>query len=131
MDLIPILHAALRATGTDPHGREYSFEEAERAQKALRAVDVELDRALGWTTLASITIGTPKTGIERIAAERKRQVEAEGWTPDHDDLHRSAELAQAAAAYVLNCCDDSDGPELRFMGADLWPWPDFWKPSSD
>jgi len=24
-------------------------------------------------------------GIERIAAERERQVEAEGWTPEHDD----------------------------------------------
>ncbi|KXF89908.1 hypothetical protein AT574_14275 [Phaeobacter inhibens] len=71
------------------------------------------------------------TGIEAIAAERKRQIEAEGWTPEHDDRHVSAELAQAAAAYALNCCDNSDGPELRFMGADIWPWSDFWKPSAD
>lgn len=41
------------------------------------------------------------TGIERIAAERQRQVEEEGWTADHDDGHDRSELASAAAAYAL------------------------------
>lgn len=35
-----------------------------------------------------------------IAAERVRQVEAEGWTPEHDDRHNNSELA-CAAAYAL------------------------------
>ena len=26
-----------------------------------------------------------KSGVELIAAEQKRQVEGEGWTPEHDD----------------------------------------------
>ncbi|MCD1616948.1 helix-turn-helix domain-containing protein [Salipiger manganoxidans] len=75
---------------------------------------------------------TVHDGIAAIAAERQRQIEVEGWTPGHDDQHQGAELAQAAAAYVLNCCDDSDSPARRFLGADIWPWADeWWKPSGD
>ena len=33
------------------------------------------------------------TGIESIAAERKRQIEAEGWTRGHDDAHERGEIA--------------------------------------
>lgn len=40
-----------------------------------------------------------RTGVKLIAAERKRQVEQEGWTPEHDAKHIKGELAQAAAYY--------------------------------
>jgi hypothetical protein len=62
------------------------------------------------------------TGIELIAAERRRQIEAEGWTPEHDDAHRNNELARAAAAYALP--DD-------YRDCDHWPWNDSWKPTPD
>ena len=42
------------------------------------------------------------SGIEAIAAERQRQIEAEGWTPGHDDTHDRGELARAAACYALH-----------------------------
>lgn len=48
-------------------------------------------------------------GVDLIAAERQRQIEAEGWTTEHDDGHREGDLAQAAAAYALN-------------DEELWPW---------
>lgn len=35
-----------------------------------------------------------------VLAERQRQVEAEGWTPEHDDHHREGELSEAAACYA-------------------------------
>lgn len=35
------------------------------------------------------------TGIEAIAAERQRQIEKEGWTPEHDDTHGAGEMAEA------------------------------------
>lgn len=35
------------------------------------------------------------TGIERIAAERRRQIGEEGWTPEHDAQHVNGELAEA------------------------------------
>lgn len=63
-----------------------------------------------------------------IAAERRRQVEAEGWTPEHDDSHKDGELADAAACYAYHAgLDDKNrehaGPPV------LWPWAeDWWKP---
>ncbi len=42
-----------------------------------------------------------KTGIERIADERKRQIEEEDWTAEHDKQHSEGELADAAACYAM------------------------------
>jgi hypothetical protein len=62
-----------------------------------------------------------------IAAERERQVTAEGWTPEHDDHHDGSHLAQAAACYAL--------PPIalrRTVWEWVWPWhEDWWKPSPD
>jgi hypothetical protein len=41
------------------------------------------------------------SGAERIAAERERQVSAEGWTAEHDDQHDRGELRGAAACYLI------------------------------
>ena len=51
------------------------------------------------------------TGAARIAAERQRQIEKEGWTPDHDLQHRNGELVQVAACYMVNKSDSG-----RLMG---------------
>lgn len=53
-----------------------------------------------------------------IAAERRRQIEVEGYTSDHDARHDPAEFHRAARAY--------------FWGdRNLWPWgSEFWKPKS-
>ncbi len=40
-------------------------------------------------------------GVERISAERKRQIEKEDWTPEHDATHRYGELAINAAALAV------------------------------
>jgi hypothetical protein len=59
--------------------------------------------------------------IEDIANERQRQIEAEGWTPEHDDQHSSGELADAAACYARG----------KQMSA-VWPWDEkWWKPGPD
>jgi hypothetical protein len=36
-----------------------------------------------------------------IIAERRRQVDTEGWTEEHDDKHNGGELARAGACYAL------------------------------
>ena len=41
------------------------------------------------------------TVIEEIAAERRRQIEVEGFTAEHDDEHSLGEMALAAALYAL------------------------------
>ena len=56
-----------------------------------------------------------------VLAERRRQIDAEGWTPEHDDHHLPNELALAAASYV--CADEGDAPPA------IWPWDwSWWKP---
>lgn len=40
------------------------------------------------------------TGIDRIAAERRRQIDVEGWTPWHDDTHVEGQLVGAAINYA-------------------------------
>lgn len=68
------------------------------------------------------------TGAERIARERARQIEEEGWSLDHDDLeHTGGELAQAAIAYALAGLPDSPcyDPETAPPHQDpafWWPW---------
>lgn len=72
--------------------------------------------------------------LDDIAAERARQIQSEGWTPQHDDNHWYGELAQAAACYAL----ESSAKGLRtgrtrwidaFVTA-AWPWAgEWWKPS--
>jgi hypothetical protein len=65
-------------------------------------------------------------GAKRIAAERQRQITAEGWTPDHDDEHEDGELAWAAVCYA------APRPVFRTLAhpcanevyAD--PWPHSW-----
>ena len=36
-----------------------------------------------------------------VAAERRRQIEVEGWTPEHDDEHGNTSMSIAAACYAL------------------------------
>ncbi|MBR9766470.1 MAG: hypothetical protein GYB53_23875 [Rhodobacteraceae bacterium] len=71
-------------------------------------------------------------GIESIAAERKRQVEREGWTRGHDDAHERGEIAGAAACYILADLDVGRvdlRDRVRTIARDLWPWhSDWWKP---
>ena len=40
-------------------------------------------------------------GVKQIGAERQRQIDIEGWTPEHDAEHDGDDLALAALAYVM------------------------------
>lgn len=67
---------------------------------------------------------TASTAARDVIAERRRQIEVEGWTPEHDDAHDKGELAGAAATYAAY--RSHVAPEI-VMGdeiiATLWPWP--------
>lgn len=41
------------------------------------------------------------SGADLIANERQRQLDKEGWTPEHDDKHTELELTRAAVAYCM------------------------------
>lgn len=68
--------------------------------------------------------------LGEIAAERRRQIEIEGWTLEHDDAHSEGEMAIAAACYAT-------APlmlqiEREWVPPDTpknWPWHfSWWKP---
>jgi hypothetical protein len=68
-------------------------------------------RYQGWFTDKS---EGEMAGAELIAAERERQVSAEGWTPEHDDQHTRGELAKAAGVYAM--------PANASWKEVAWPW---------
>ena len=62
--------------------------------------------------------------IKDVWAERRRQIEEEGWSPRHDKAHINGELAQAAACYALHSIPGTTQAE--------WPWaPAWWKPKDN
>ncbi|WP_322105877.1 hypothetical protein [Paraburkholderia sp. J41] len=61
-----------------------------------------------------------------VLAERARQVNEEGWTPEHDDAHRPHEMSCAAGCYAMYT--------LAYPAGDpppQWPWhAAWWKPTT-
>lgn len=85
------------------------------------APDLLLARGL-WRTLEQLE-AAQAGGVGLIAAERQRQVEVEGWTPDHDDEHDDGQMARAAARYAM-------GQDERDHYGYAWPWDwKWWKPT--
>lgn len=72
-----------------------------------------------------------------VLQERRRQVNEEGWTPEHDDQHGNRELAQAAAAYLVGIdgphedrtADDCGTLSVPVVFPPTWA-PEWWKPGS-
>lgn len=89
--------------------------------------------------------------VDEIYNERRRQLDQEGMTPEHDDVHRSGQIARAAAAYALQ---STTGDPMRSFDVEisggtqmfkrkfftvgtinlvylLWPWEGaWWKPTT-
>ncbi|MFU2692980.1 hypothetical protein ACM7PK_07230 [Pseudomonas aeruginosa] len=81
--------------------------------------------------LAELLAAAPGTEVPQawldVQSERRRQVEAEGWTPEHDDEHDTGALASAAGCYAMFSLAYPAGDPSRF-----WPWDkSWWKPSPD
>lgn len=98
----------------------------------------EAERARQNARVATLDI------LSKIQAERYRQIEDEGWTPEHDDKHEFGDLALAAAAYAAHSSrrgrqgDVMVGRINNWLRAGwfdlpglLWPFdPGWWKPHS-
>ncbi|MGU0641449.1 hypothetical protein ACSEOW_30225 [Pseudomonas aeruginosa] len=103
---------------------EFDDEEAESHWEAIMAYsDFRTSDALFHA--AELLAAAPGKSVPQawldVLAERRRQVEAEGWTPEHDDLYCAAELPRAAAAYILSGAND-EAPAI-------WPFlAKWWKP---
>lgn len=70
------------------------------------------------------------TGTDLIRAERERQIEEEGWTPEHDDEHACGELIDAGLSYVYSAINPGH-PAMRTPPSE-WSWDaEWWKPTGD
>ncbi len=66
-----------------------------------------------------------------VQAERRRQIEAEGWTPEHDDEHSHGQMARAAACYALAGSSAPNDGTAALLVSLAWPWDEqWWKPST-
>lgn len=76
-----------------------------------------------------------------VIAERRRHVDGEGWTAEHDDAHRRGEMIMAAVAYGTNAAVQirmsEDGHPAALIAEKseaagppgIWPWArTWWKP---
>ena len=64
-----------------------------------------------------------------VLAERQRQMDVEGWTPEHDDEHSANELGLAASIYAFH--DNVRTLEHSPITPLYWPWSKrWWKPKS-
>ncbi|MCG0444141.1 hypothetical protein L4532_16010 [Pseudomonas aeruginosa] len=89
----------------------------EPSEEDMRAIQNFL-RAISADVLTQAQHSMPKAWLD-VQAERRRQITAEGWTPDHDDLYCAAELPRAAAAYILSGAND-EAPAIWPFSAKWW-----------
>lgn len=61
------------------------------------------------------------SGADLIAAERNRQIDEEGWTAEHDSIHKAGELAMAAISYVA-----VSYLQTSQYADELWPFEPEW-----
>lgn len=99
---------------------------AEEWCKAARGIEeldsgkvIDLGWMIGWFANAIENakdhVRREHSGSSLIATERRRQLDVEGYLPEHDQGHQPGELTDAAVAYIWN-----DEP--------TWPWRDGFKP---
>ncbi|WP_198651174.1 hypothetical protein [Salinicola sp. CPA57] len=87
------------------------------------------------TPLAELLLAQEETAapLAAIAHERRRQVEAEGWTVAHDDAYAEGMLLAAGCCYANRSVEQLVHPHLAASGTPIgWPWHDtWWKPSDN
>ncbi|HHF0164592.1 TPA: hypothetical protein ACPIM5_006592, partial [Pseudomonas aeruginosa] len=85
----------------------------------LNRISEKLERCNALLVARAAQAGQVPQAWLDVQAERRRQIEAKGWTPEHDDLYCSAELPRAAAAYIRNGAND-EAPAIWPFSAKWW-----------
>jgi hypothetical protein len=85
---------------------------------SMDALRVFTQRSIRAALTAAPLLQEQTKAARDVLAERRRQVDVEGWAPEHDDKYRHCELARAAASYAV--CSHPD--QLSLAGARLWPF---------
>ncbi|MCS8087603.1 hypothetical protein N0443_29530 [Pseudomonas aeruginosa] len=127
--LLASIKSCVKASG-DSAQAQHSVPIAHEFKRALglvvAALEADGDRPTSkyaLSELKKVLAAAPGTEVPQawldVQAERRRQITAEGWTPDHDDLYCAAELPRAAAAYILSGAND-EAPAIWPFSAKWW-----------
>ncbi|HGM4825937.1 TPA: hypothetical protein ACKP7E_004918 [Pseudomonas aeruginosa] len=93
-------------------------------------IDWDAENELAELLAAAPGNSVPQAWLD-VQAERRRQVEAEGWTPEHDDGHSHGQMARAAACYALAGSSAPNDGTAALLVSLAWPWDEqWWKPST-
>ncbi|HFX1042236.1 TPA: hypothetical protein ACID0Q_001810 [Pseudomonas aeruginosa] len=87
------------------------------------------------SAIAAMLAAAPGNSVPQawldVQAERRRQITAEGWTPEHDDEHADGQMARAAACYALAGSSAPNDGTAALLVSLAWPWDEqWWKPST-
>ncbi|AZO67644.1 hypothetical protein [Mesorhizobium sp. M6A.T.Cr.TU.016.01.1.1] len=84
------------------------------------------------TMLLSVYDGFGSDAARDVIAERRRQIEVEGWTTEHDDkCHNDGDMADAGACYALAAHVPSGLQTGSRLIQNHWPWVfSWWKPGT-
>ncbi len=99
------------------------------APEDLQELSDALEEAVAIAHDAVAGLPDPDAAIRSIVHERQRQIEAEGWTPEHDDQYQNSELCRAAAGYALYAHADQSWKNYHVPNS--WPFPAKWFKPAD
>lgn len=135
-DVMNLVDAYLTSRSLASHALD-AFISGDAASDYLKAGDAASEdrRQLHEAVSTMVGLAGVKSSAARdVLAERRRQVEEEGWTPEHDDEHEDGDIASAASAYALAAADalnpfsQGDG-DYKTTPPGMWPWDRrWWKP---
>ena len=119
-------------TLTAPDGRTWTGE------TPLRCCGAEhRERVPPAEALKILVEGLAVSVIDEVNDERRRQIEPENWTPEHDDEHNNGELARAASCYAEHAARSQSSDWRQRLAAESksiplqWPWSkEWWKPKN-
>ena len=87
------------------------------------------DSASGWAAGYNAALAELSAAMSDVVDERRRQVAAEGWTPEHDDKHGDGALLTAAVCYAQRRMDEDRFGSVPPSAPAAWPWSrEWWKP---
>jgi hypothetical protein len=90
-----------------------------------------------WNAMPRRSSLSASGALSDVAAERRRQVEKEGWSHEHDDGHGDGAMAVAGACYALYAASriTTEHPSWKDKYAglsyELWPWDEEWRKPKD
>lgn len=116
-----------RADDDTPMHRELYRLQAKHADALMTAEEAGYER--GLRAAQSRACGRELSAAAlAVLVERWRQIDVDGWTPEHDDQHSTGGMAYAAACYAT-----ADMPGCRKWINVIWEWTGWsrtawWKP---